>query len=391
MRLYINDILLDLPSNFKIARTKQVNDISSISNRQSNYTQRIKLPKTKKNIQALEYLSTVGSTTNIPYKKNKIQLFNSNGQCEIFDGYGVVFKSTDIAYELSIYDGYISFLKKIENKVLTDINITDLNHLKNVTNIIETWQGLTPYRYNLANYNGKNIYNTSTINIDYQIPSVSVKWLWDKIFDYSGFAYTGNTFITDKFNNEYFTFPKAISDDTQVTTPLFNLSWANTISYGSNISFNSGQGFTRLSSFTATLSGANVDNTDIKGIGLTDSLTTTFNQLLEVKTVGQYKLKLKGNYGLSEFYGQTDQVNEQPIQLFLIRGSDRTFQEIKSGHNHFEELDINFYHTFEVGDQFAIWGAAPATIGTDLFYGDIEIDIEKVEGNQVNFRCFNRF
>ena len=114
MRLFINDIEIDLPECFKFARTFQVNDIGSIADRQTNYSQKIKLPKTKTNQLAFNSLGVVGDTSRIPYQLNTVKLYNDNGECEIFDGFAKVFSTTDV-YEIGIYDGYISFTKAIEN------------------------------------------------------------------------------------------------------------------------------------------------------------------------------------------------------------------------------------------------------------------------------------
>ena len=38
MKLFVNDIELDLPEGFTVPRTKQVNDIGSLENRQANFT-----------------------------------------------------------------------------------------------------------------------------------------------------------------------------------------------------------------------------------------------------------------------------------------------------------------------------------------------------------------
>lgn len=63
MLLYINGQLADLDSNQAIAQTKQVNDLNSLDNRQTNYTNKFKLPKTANNIRIMGYLTLAGNNS----------------------------------------------------------------------------------------------------------------------------------------------------------------------------------------------------------------------------------------------------------------------------------------------------------------------------------------
>lgn len=214
MRIFINDIELDTPRNFTIARTKQVNDIGSLDNRQANFTQKIKLPKTKKNRFALFNLGEGSSVSQIPYQRNSIFIYNEIGECEIYNGWGVI-TNTDDSYNLVVYDGAIDFYKAIENRVLTDVGVSELNHTKNTQTVIDSWIESNPYRYIVADYNGKIFFNDGTndvLNIDYLVPCVNVKWLWDRVFEFFGFTYTGNVFLIEEFTNLWMTFPKGLSN-----------------------------------------------------------------------------------------------------------------------------------------------------------------------------------
>ena len=224
MRLFINDIELDLPKNFVIARTKQVNDIGRLDNRQANFSQKVKLPKTKKNKLAFNNLGDGASVSTIPYERNGIFLYNHTGECEIFNGWGVV-ESTNKYYNLTIYDGAIDFYKAIDNKVLTDIGVSDLNHTKSTATVVASWSDSSPYRYIVADYNGKIFFSNSgnsVLNIDYLVPSVNVKWLWDRVFSFFGFTYTGAVFQIEEFTNLWMTFPKGLSNSELVPQLIYN-------------------------------------------------------------------------------------------------------------------------------------------------------------------------
>ena len=89
-------------------------------------------------------------------------------------------------------------------------------------NVVDSINGLTEYKYILADYNGKALYDTNKINIDYLVPSVSVSYLWNKIFEYYGFTYSGSVFDTFAFQNLYMTFPKGTAEQNLVPVTYYN-------------------------------------------------------------------------------------------------------------------------------------------------------------------------
>ena len=66
-----------------------------------------------------------------------------------------------------------------------------------------------------ADYNGKNKFVLNgginiEINTDYQVPSARVSYIWDQIFSFAGFTYSGSFFATQDFLNLFMTFPKPV-------------------------------------------------------------------------------------------------------------------------------------------------------------------------------------
>lgn len=216
---YINGNLLELSTASPIAQTKQVNDIARLDNRQSNFTNKFIAPLVANNIKAMEFVYFVGSQSNVPYQKNEFTLFDADsGECLIYKGWAVVSQSTDKGYEIHVYDGIIDFYRTIENKTLTDVDITGLDHLKNLQNVIDSFTQVLPYKYIIADYNGKNTESLGVspsiinlaINADYQVPSARVSFIWNRIFDFAGFTYSGSYFETTDFINLFMTFPKPV-------------------------------------------------------------------------------------------------------------------------------------------------------------------------------------
>lgn len=209
MKLFITGIELDLDATENISRTLQVNDIASLSNRQSNYTNTYSLPMTAKNVRAMKMLGVVGNDSFVPYQRNECFLYADSGECLIYNGWAVI-TATSKEYKLNVYDGNIDLYKAIENRSLAELPLSEINHLKNLTNIINSWDIDSPYKYIIADYNGKMLYDTTKINFDYLVPSVHVPYLWDKIFTTYGFTYEGSVFDSFNFQNLWMTFPKGI-------------------------------------------------------------------------------------------------------------------------------------------------------------------------------------
>ena len=212
--LYINGQLADLDAGQVIAQTKQVNDLNSLESRQTNYTNKFKVPKTANNTRIMQFLTLTGNTAALPYQQNTCSLYSDTGECFVYNGRGVITDGGD-SYDVVVYDGIIDLYKAIENKSLGTLNLEDLDHEKSFETITASWNAAAnlPYRYILADYNGNTgAVNTTSpeVNIDYLVPSVNVAWLWAKIFG-TAMTYSGSVFQSPAFTNLWMTYPKGMS------------------------------------------------------------------------------------------------------------------------------------------------------------------------------------
>ena len=196
-----------------IKYTKQVNDIAELETRQTSFTSSFDLPKTPQITQAFEQLGIVGDTSQVPYLRNDVQLFD-NGTPLIYKGWLNVIETNAKGYKCNLYDGIIDFFKAIDNKTFgDDIDLSEIDHSKDLTTIINSFTNEN-YRYIINDYGGKTHTDTLTsINIDYLVPSARVKYLWNKIFTTFGFEYEGDVFETADFDGLWLTYPKAPIQD----------------------------------------------------------------------------------------------------------------------------------------------------------------------------------
>lgn len=210
MILYIAGRKIELSDKTKVAQTKQANDLISLNTRQTNYTNRFKIPLTSSNKKALAFLGIVGSTSQLPYQRNEVYLYSDSGECFIYNGFAVIKSTNKKEYDINIYDGNIDIYKAIENKNLSSLDLSEISHTKDLNNVVNSFTADLNYKYIIADYNGKALYDTDKINIDFLVPSVKVKYLWDKIFTEFGYTYSGSVFDTFDFNNLWMTYPKGI-------------------------------------------------------------------------------------------------------------------------------------------------------------------------------------
>src|SRR5690606_28419112 len=214
VELRINGEITDLPKDVSIKHTLQVHDIADVSSVNASYTNSFKLKKTPTNTQIMQGLGMTGDGSLIPYLKTRADLLE-DGIPIIYNGWLNV-KNTNDEYNVSVIEGIIDFFKALDNiKFGTDVTLPELNHQKSVQAVIDSLNS-EYYRYLINDYGGKNNLAEQGIgllftNIDYQVPSARVKYIWDRIFELLGFTYSGSIFESEDFQNAWVTFPKSNS------------------------------------------------------------------------------------------------------------------------------------------------------------------------------------
>lgn len=221
-KAYLNNIELDLKGSV-IALTKQTNDLAKLTNRQSNFTNRFTIPLTSGNIAAVKNVFLLGNQSTIPYQLNSFDLIDSDsGLHLIYKGMAVLNKTTKQGYEISVFDGIIEFYKTIENKTLTDLGLKELNHIKNIKTIENSWTQSLPYKYIIADYNGKLFTNQNYLNADYLVPSALRSFIFNKIHEFAGYTFEGLIFMDELYTNDWITFPKPVPTTEPLSDIIYN-------------------------------------------------------------------------------------------------------------------------------------------------------------------------
>jgi hypothetical protein len=208
--IWVDGQQLDLYSDTNIKHTLQVNDIADLKDRQANYTNAFSIPKTPNNIQIFGGLGIPSDTSRMPYLKPDCKM-KIEGFDFIVKGWMNV-TETDENYRIYVYSGIINFFKAIENKTLgNDLDLSEINHTKDLASVVNSYLPNSPYRYFIADYNGQTHFlnDPSIINIDYLVPSVRIKYLWEKLHSTFNFPFEGDVFDSEDFNSLWITYPKA--------------------------------------------------------------------------------------------------------------------------------------------------------------------------------------
>lgn len=199
--LYIDGVRADLSSDSPIAITYQVNNISELKDRQSTYTNSIKLPLTNTNKKIWGYANVDSFTQQQPYQKLSAKLIR-NGVELIVNGV-INLKSVSNSFDCQIIYGLIGISDALKKKTYSNGVITNINDAKLVD---LDWSDIPSFAFDLPtivasqSYTGvlwpvidygDTLNNTSSINITYLRPGVYFKQIFDRIQRFTGYTFSG--------------------------------------------------------------------------------------------------------------------------------------------------------------------------------------------------------
>lgn len=207
VEIYIGGSKLDLRPATVVAITKQINSIGEISNRKADFTNRFTVDTTPNNRLIAQYLNIPGNGSTRPYKWASASIVN-NGIPVLPFGVAMLLETKNRnSYEFVIYAGNYDLLSKTQGKNITDCDWSDLEHVFNKDSWIAAIGNTDGYIYPISDTLGGRLAadNVSDLRVDlnYQVPHVFVKTIWDKIFTEAGLIYSGDFFTdNDTFKNQ---------------------------------------------------------------------------------------------------------------------------------------------------------------------------------------------
>jgi hypothetical protein len=121
-----------------------------------------------------------------------------------------------VEYRVLIKSSSSNFFSAINNKLLTDLNLSEFDHVYNSTNVVNSFTNSVTdgYKY-LLPYHTNNVYNLSMCH-----PAVYAKVYFDRIFAAAGFTYEWSDLAANKFDKLIIPYngeqPKINKDDFKV-------------------------------------------------------------------------------------------------------------------------------------------------------------------------------
>jgi len=344
-----------------VVYVKQNNDIGNITTVNSSFSWNLSFPKTPNNIRNFDMLGIPGSSSLIPYTKIECQILDNGLPIET-NGNLIITSSLGSEYKGHVKAGIIDFIQDISTDNISDvIDLSSLTHINTPTNIINSFTAGLPYKYVVAYYNGQLLANSSgvtNLNPFALVPSIDVKYLWDKIFEHYGWTYTGQM----PFEDVFMTYPNAIGYDSDGAISALESTY-NAV----NVPYNNEPPGTRIIATQNTI--GVIDN---------DYLVQIQPGVFQVQESGNYNIKAKFNaIVFRNYFGNNIPIDTVKWQVFI----SGLYDPIYSSYD--DELD--FGRTMEAGTLIYIHFFSPRFPYSFFQIEEGYLDIETRGVQQVDF------
>lgn len=240
-----NDMYLDLYDDVSISLNMSFAEIQDVGSKNSGYSQTFRVPGTPKNNKFFNYFFDVNADNLNFNAQESVQVTVSYKGNTVLDGslrlLKIYVNQNGCDYEVNIQDEVGELISDVSNKLLVDLDFSDLNHEYNSNNVTLSWdavytgasasgglldgQILYPFSHNGYIYDksgntitqGSNAsplleLNGAVGSISYSgtpmrttgfRPSIQIKSILKRIFEQNGYNIESNFFDTEYFNRLY--------------------------------------------------------------------------------------------------------------------------------------------------------------------------------------------
>ena len=216
-KLVANGEQLDVFEDEEILLSDNVTGLFDLGVIPADFTRQITLPGSKKNNAFFEHCydisienpDTFATNIKVPCYLDFDGIYLSQGYLQL-NKVNVLYNKFIDSYEVSIYGAVSSFARTINKAYLTDLtNLNIYNHTASYNNISASWGGNLfsgNIVYPLADYGSGYKFTSGQYELfgmDDQDgalcvqnfkPAIRMKKVWDAVFDYAGYTYTGSFF-----------------------------------------------------------------------------------------------------------------------------------------------------------------------------------------------------
>jgi hypothetical protein len=207
VRIQLATGYLDVKEGTAFPLSFQVGDIRDISQRKGSFSKTITLVGSKNNNDLLNHyydVNIVAGTFDInalttcsviqdgiPVMENASMQLTSVKKVQLTEQY-----EEHVEYEVLIKESKADFFTAINNKELTDIDFSDLNHAYDAFNVVSRFSNtvVDGFKYFLPGSG-----SVFTVTQEYK-PAIFAKTYFDRIFQDAGFTYSWPDLVDDKFD-----------------------------------------------------------------------------------------------------------------------------------------------------------------------------------------------
>lgn len=214
-QLYINDQLCDLTDSQPIAQTIQVNNIADIKDRQSTYTNSVKLPKSAINKTIFGYADSDSFTQDQPYQNLKAKLVQNGA--EVLPLGQANLQTVSDFFETQLTYGLTGFVDIIGNYKLADLDWSFIpDFIWDVQNVVNAMNGIGQ-PWPMVDY-GQLVDGGAVVDIRFIRPAIYARQILTAIESYtqyikpsepnnrySGYIFQGGILSHPTFLNEIIT------------------------------------------------------------------------------------------------------------------------------------------------------------------------------------------
>lgn len=201
--VYINGKLMDLSNNTRIGRTYQSNNIGELQNRQGDYTNQVKFPKTRNNRIVLESMDYVNSATLIPYRINTAQILQE-GIDTMQEAIVTAISSDEKEYTVQFTSGNTNFFSLFPDVKISQLNIPGMEHTNDFGTIVASRESTSGVIYPLIDWfnpSTDNAFTDNKIRADYLMPCIRVKDVFEAMDQLTGYTSAGSFIESQLYQN----------------------------------------------------------------------------------------------------------------------------------------------------------------------------------------------
>jgi hypothetical protein len=216
-KLVANGVQLDVFEDEEILLSDNVTGLFDLGVIPADFTRQITLPGSKKNNAFFEHCydisienpDTFATNIKVPCYLDFDGIYLSQGYLQL-NKVNVLYNKFIDSYEVSIYGAVSSFARTVNKAYLTDLtNLSTYNHTASYNNISASWGGNLfngDIVYPLADYGSGYKFTSGqyelfgmddqdgALTVQNFKPAIRMKKVWDAVFDYAGYTYTGSFF-----------------------------------------------------------------------------------------------------------------------------------------------------------------------------------------------------